>query len=144
MDAARKVMLLDDNIMDVMEAEDYLREGGYDVVTLSSPNGALSKIEYERPEILLLDLHMPRLNTQDLIDTLRASEEYEDMVIVLFRRGGRAAPGVLHRARHQRLLLQVDGRQPDRGLPRQLLRVLTSGRAALSGWPPLASTRPTP
>ncbi len=84
MDAARKVMLLDDNIMDVMEAEDYLREGGYDVVTLSSPNGALSKIEYERPEILLLDLHMPRLNTQDLIDTLRASEEYEDMVIVLF------------------------------------------------------------
>ncbi len=84
MDAARKVMLLDDNIMDVMEAEDYLREGGYDVVTLSSPNGALSKIEYERPEILLLDLNMPRLNTQDLIDTLRASEEYEDMVIVLF------------------------------------------------------------
>jgi CheY-like chemotaxis protein len=84
MDAARKVMLLDDNIMDVMEAEDYLREGGYEVVTLSSPNGALSKIEYERPEILLLDLNMPRLNTQDLIDTLRASEEYEDMVIVLF------------------------------------------------------------
>ena len=84
MDANRKVMLLDDNILDVMEVEDYLKAGGYHVVTLSSPNGALSKIEYERPEILLLDLKMDRLNVPDLLDTLRSSPEYEDMVIVLF------------------------------------------------------------
>lgn len=84
MDATRKVMLLDDNILDVMEVEDYLRAGGYQVVTLASPNGALSKIEYERPEVLLLELKMERLNVQDLLDTLRSSPEYEDMVIVLF------------------------------------------------------------
>lgn len=84
MEASRKVMILDDNILDVMEVEDYLKEGSYDVVTLSSPNGALSKIEYERPEILLLDLQMPRLNVQDLLDTLRSSPEYEELVIVLF------------------------------------------------------------
>ena len=84
MDAPRKVMLLDDNIMDVMEAEEHLQAGGYEVVTLASPNGALSKIEYERPEILLLDFKMPRLNVQDLLDTLRSTPEYEDMVIVLF------------------------------------------------------------
>lgn len=84
MEITRKVMLLDHNIMDVMEVEDYLTAGGYTVVTLSSPNGALSKIEYERPEILLLDLQMPRLNVQELLDTLRSSPEYEDLVIVLF------------------------------------------------------------
>ena len=84
MDATRKVMLLDDNILDVMEVEDYLKAGGFQVVTLSSPNGGLSKIEYERPEILLLELQMDRLNVQDLLDTLRSSPEYEDMVIVLF------------------------------------------------------------
>lgn len=84
MEASRKVMILDDNILDVMEAEGHLQSGGYEVVPLSSPNGALSKIEYERPEILLLDLNMPRLNVQDLLDTLRSSPEYEDLVIVLF------------------------------------------------------------
>ncbi|MEM1349082.1 MAG: response regulator [Myxococcota bacterium] len=84
MDVNRKVMLLDHNIIDVMEVEDYLKAGGYSVVVLSSPNGALSKIEYEHPEILLLDLTMPRLNVQDLLDTLRSSPEYEDLVIVLF------------------------------------------------------------
>lgn len=84
MDSGRKVMILDDNILDVMEAESRLKEGGYEVVVLSSPNGALSKLEYERPEILLLDLQMPRLNVQELLDTLRSSPEYEELVIVLF------------------------------------------------------------
>ena len=84
MNVGRKVMILDDNILDVMEAESQLRTGGYEVVVLSSPNGALSKIEYEHPEILLLDLRMPRLNVQELLDTLRSSPEYEELVIVLF------------------------------------------------------------
>ena len=84
MDSTRKVMILDDNILDVMEVEDFLKEGGYNVISLSSPNGAFSKIEYESPEILLLDLEMKRLNVQDLLETLRATPEYEDLVIVLF------------------------------------------------------------
>lgn len=84
MDSTRKVMILDDNILDVMEVEDFLREGGYNVVSLSSPNGAFSKIEYESPEILLLDLEMKRLNVSDLLETLRSTPEYEDLVIVLF------------------------------------------------------------
>lgn len=84
MEVSRKVMILDENILDVMEAEKYLKGAGYDVVALSSPAGALSKIDYEQPEILLLDIAMPRLNVADLLETLRSTAEYEDLVIVLF------------------------------------------------------------
>lgn len=84
MEPTRKVMILDDNILDVMEVEEYLEQGGYQVVKLSSPNGVLSKIDYEQPEILLMDLQMPRLNLDELLEDLRGSEEYEDLVIVLF------------------------------------------------------------
>jgi DNA-binding NarL/FixJ family response regulator len=84
MDVNRKVMILDGNILDVMEAENYLKQGGYEVVTLTSPNGALSKIDYERPEILLFDIEMDRLNVNDLLDTLRSSPDYEELVVVLF------------------------------------------------------------
>ncbi len=84
MEPTRKVMILDDNILDVMEIEEYLEEGGYQVVKLSSPNGVLSKIDYEQPEILLLDMQMPRLNMDELLEELRGSAEYEDLVIVLF------------------------------------------------------------
>lgn len=84
MEPDRKVLILDDNIIDVMEVEEYLQEGGYEVVHLSSPNGALSKIEYEQPSVLLLDIEMGRLNTDDLLGTLRGANEYEEMVIVAF------------------------------------------------------------
>lgn len=84
MDPARKVLILDENILDVMEVEQCLEQGGYDVVHLASPNGALSKIEFEGPEILLIDVAMKRLNVDDLLSTLRASPEYDEMVIVAF------------------------------------------------------------
>ncbi|MGM0558262.1 MAG: response regulator [Myxococcota bacterium] len=84
MEPTRKVMVLDDNLLDVMEVEEHLEAGGYVVVTLSSPNGVLSKIDYEEPEILLMDLQMPRLDIDELLDTLRGAREYEDLVIVLF------------------------------------------------------------
>lgn len=84
MEVTRKVMVLDDNILDVMKAEKHLKSGGYEVVTMTSPNGAISKIDYEHPEILLLDIDMPRLNAMDLLETLRSNHEYDDLVIVLF------------------------------------------------------------
>jgi CheY-like chemotaxis protein len=84
MEPTRKVLVLDDNLLDVMEVEEHLEAGGYTVVTLSSPNGVLSKIDYEEPEILLMDLQMPRLDIEELLETLRGAREYEDLVIVLF------------------------------------------------------------
>ena len=81
---ARKVMLLDEDLIQVMKAEKHLLAAGYEVVSLTSANGVLSKVDYERPDILLLDIEMRRLNATDLLATLRASEDYEDLVIVLF------------------------------------------------------------
>lgn len=84
MEMGRKVLILDENILDVMDVEQYLKRGGYDVVHLASPNGVLSKIEFEEPEILLVDIEMKRLNIDNLLETLRDSSDYEDMVIVAF------------------------------------------------------------
>ncbi|RAL25196.1 hypothetical protein DL240_03015 [Lujinxingia litoralis] len=84
MESRRKVMILDDNILDVMEVEQNLQGGGYQVVHLATPNGALSKIEYERPEILLVDVAMKRLNIDDLLGSLQASPDYDEMVIVAY------------------------------------------------------------
>lgn len=84
MEPGRKVLILDEDIMTVMEIEEYLETGGYDVVHLSSPSGAISKIEYEDPEVLLLDIEMNRLNLDDLLSTIQQGPEYEEMVVVAF------------------------------------------------------------
>lgn len=80
----RKVLIIDSNLLDVLSAEDNLKEAGYQVIKLTSPNGALAKVEYEMPDILLLDITMPRLNVQEILEGLRADANLEDIVVVLF------------------------------------------------------------
>jgi response regulator RpfG family c-di-GMP phosphodiesterase len=80
----RKVMMIDDNIINLVVVEELLAGHGYDVVTLSAPHGVRAKIDYEMPDILLLDISMPRLAADDLIEALQRSTEHEDLVIVLY------------------------------------------------------------
>lgn len=80
----RKVMVLDDNIISLMIAEELLVEHGYDVVKMSAPHGCIAKLDYEMPDVLLIDVAMPRLAADDLLDQIRASHDHEDLVIVLY------------------------------------------------------------
>ncbi len=84
MESGRKVLILDADIMTVMDVEEYLDQGGYQVVHLSSPAGAISKIEYEQPDVLLLDIEMDRLDVDDLLQTLQSDTDSEELVIVAF------------------------------------------------------------
>jgi len=77
-----KVMLLDNSLLDVMAMQKSLQAAGYEVVRLTSPHGVLAKIDYERPEVLLVNPWMPRLDAIELIETLAMAPEFEDMVVV--------------------------------------------------------------
>jgi len=80
----QKVLLIDSNIMDVLRAERSLSAAGFVVARLTTPNGALAKIEFERPDALLLDITMSRLNVQELLDGVKSDPALEDLVVVLF------------------------------------------------------------
>ena len=80
----RKVMVLDDNIISLMIAEELLVSHGYDVVKMSAPHGCIAKLDYEMPDVLLIDINMPRLAADDLLDQIRSSQDHEDLVVVLY------------------------------------------------------------
>lgn len=80
----QKVLLIDSNIMDVLRAERSLSAAGFLVARLTTPNGTLAKLEYERPDALLLDITMARLNVQELLDGVKSDPSLEDVVVVLF------------------------------------------------------------
>lgn len=48
-----------------------LRNAGYDVVTRESPFGASAAIMSEKPDLVLIDVSMPALRGDKLIDMLR-------------------------------------------------------------------------
>jgi len=60
-----------------LESENFNVAKAYDGVE------ALDKIKEERPDLIILDVMMPRKNGYELCDELKKSEEYNDIVVVL-------------------------------------------------------------
>ena len=60
-----------------LESENYRVAKAYDGVE------AMDRIKQERPELIILDVMMPRKNGYTLCDELKTSEEYRDISVVL-------------------------------------------------------------
>ena len=68
---ARVVMVDDDPVM-VAVVQTFLEEAGYrDFIGISEPREAMSRIQSERPDVLLLDLKMPEVNGFDILRAVR-------------------------------------------------------------------------
>jgi DNA-binding response OmpR family regulator len=70
-----KILVVDDEPMNVELFEAQLGAAGYEVVTASSGEEALKKVEGEKPDLILLDAVMPDLNGFDIIKILRGKAE---------------------------------------------------------------------
>ena len=60
-----------------LESENFRVAKAYDGVE------AMDRIKEERPELIILDVMMPRKNGYTLCDELKTSEEYRDISVVL-------------------------------------------------------------
>jgi two-component system alkaline phosphatase synthesis response regulator PhoP len=60
-----------------LESENFHVDKAYDGLE------AWDKIKQDRPDLIILDVMMPRKNGYELCDELKKSDEYKDIVIVL-------------------------------------------------------------
>ena len=68
----------------MMVTAEVLTSHGYEVVQTTSPNGCLAKLDYESPDVLLIDTAMPRLAVDDLLNSIGTSGDHTDLIVVLF------------------------------------------------------------
>ena len=80
---APKVLVLDHKLLDVMTVKKSLQEHGYQITYLTSPNGVLAKLDFERPDALLVNPWMPRLDIDNLLATVLNTPVFEEMVVVV-------------------------------------------------------------
>ncbi len=66
------ILILDDEPANVRMLERMLKRAGYvNVIGMTEPRAAVELYRSTRPDLLLLDLHMPDLNGLELMETLR-------------------------------------------------------------------------
>ena len=80
----RKVMLIDDNIISLMGTAEVLSTHGYTVAKTASAKGCIAKLEYEEPDVVLVDPSMPMLAIDQLLDAIRSDDISKDISVVLF------------------------------------------------------------
>lgn len=89
----KKLILVVDDDPDLVEAvslklesQQYRVNKAYDGVE------AMEQIRKERPDLILLDVMMPRKNGYQLCEELKKSDEYKDIIILLLTAVGDAVP----------------------------------------------------
>jgi twitching motility two-component system response regulator PilH len=78
-----KVMVVDDAYSELKLMESILRNAGHQVVTLIDGEELEDKVTAERPDVLLLDIVLPKRNGFELLRSLKKNDQTKTMPIVL-------------------------------------------------------------
>lgn len=85
------VLIADDDASILRALRFLMQREGHDVRTAADGEQALAEIERKRPDVVLLDLMMPKGNGYEVCRTLRANRSYDDVRIVMLTAKGREA-----------------------------------------------------
>ena len=81
-DSAKKILVADDE-PDILEIISYnLRKEGYEVFTASDGNEALEKARLHHPDLIILDIMMPKKTGVEVCQILRTQQEFSQTLII--------------------------------------------------------------
>ena len=78
-----KVLVIDDSKTIRRSAENLLTKEGYDVITATDGFDALAKIAESRPEIIFVDIMMPRLDGYQTCALIKNNSEFKTTPVVM-------------------------------------------------------------
>jgi two-component system alkaline phosphatase synthesis response regulator PhoP/two-component system response regulator VicR len=80
---AKKILVVDDERHIVRLVEVNLARAGYEVVTAYDGVEALEKVEQEIPDMVVLDVMMPRMDGFEVLKNLQADDKYRDIPVIM-------------------------------------------------------------
>ena len=79
----KKILCVDDSATILMMERMILSKGPYDLVTASDGEEAVNKALVERPDLILMDIVMPRMNGFDACRRLRQEEATRGTPVIM-------------------------------------------------------------
>ena len=86
---AKNVLIVDDAPNIVLSLEFLMKKEGYDVRSVSNGEEALAAISESVPDLILLDVMMPRKDGYEVCQELRANEAWKNIKIIMLTAKGR-------------------------------------------------------
>ncbi len=89
MSETKTVLVVDDEPNIVLSLRYLMSKAGYRVCVATDGEAALEAIERERPDLVLLDLMIPKRDGYDVCQTLRADPRHRELPVVMLTARGR-------------------------------------------------------
>jgi len=86
-----KILVVDDEIYIVHILDFSLGMEGYEVITALDGEAALEKVKTEKPDLIVLDIMMPKLDGYEVCKTIKANSATQNIPVVLLSAKGRNA-----------------------------------------------------
>jgi len=86
---SKKILIVDDEPNIVAALEFLLQRNGFEVSVARNGDEALKLIETHKPDLVLLDVMMPRRSGYDVCQRMRENEEWRHIKIVMLSAKGR-------------------------------------------------------
>ena len=80
---AHKILVVDDEPPIVRLMEFILARQGHEMIVAVNGQEALEKVRAHRPDLVLLDIMMPRVDGYEVARTLRADPEFADIPVIM-------------------------------------------------------------
>ncbi|MEA1950946.1 MAG: response regulator [Planctomycetota bacterium] len=85
---SKRVLLCDDEIQIIRAAEFKIKRAGYDVTIAADGQEGWEMIQQQRPDIVVTDCQMPRLDGLGLVKKIRTNAETADMPVLMLTAKG--------------------------------------------------------
>jgi len=80
----RKILIVEDNEDNRELAVKVLKNKGFETVTAIDGEEAIEKAVSEKPDLILLDISLPKLDGYEVAKRLKSMEEFKEIPIVAF------------------------------------------------------------
>jgi len=77
-----KLLIVDDEVDLLAELRPLLERSGYDVVTATDGERALEQVHEARPDLIILDVMMPRLDGREVLRRLRRQDDWTPVILL--------------------------------------------------------------
>ncbi len=85
----KRILITDDEANILLSLEFLMKQAGYEVDTANDGDEALAAIARNRPDLMLLDVMMPRKNGYEVCEAVRSNPENNGITIVMLTAKGR-------------------------------------------------------
>jgi DNA-binding response OmpR family regulator len=85
----RTVLIVDDEPNIVLSLKFLISQQGYEVRTAASGDEALKSLEEQIPDLVLLDIMMPKPDGYEVCQKIRATPEWKDIPVIMLTAKGR-------------------------------------------------------